>query len=395
MNTDLALPAPASGPDRVGQGTVIEQSRAVAQVQAAVIIAHQYPRDIQRALREMKEACARPTLAKAAFYSYPRGGEIVTGPTIKLAQEVACMWGNVDFGFAELRVDTVAGESEMLAYAWDLETNTRFSQIVIVKHLRDKTVGGKVVDGKKVGGTKVAEALVDQRDIYEANTNNAARRLRECIRRVIPAWYFEEAEARCRTTIEDPGDGLTLPQRIAQVLRGFGDRYGIGQTRVEARVGKPCTDWTAWDVAQLTITGESIVRGDITIAEAFPVDPVTASEITSRAAQAGTPTAEPGAAPEQPMDTEPVTDGDEQPAAMVDRGQLTRIHTLLTNCGVSDKAERRAAITVMVGRPIESSSELTRAEGDHVIAELARVAKSDDAATALGVYLAELNEAGA
>lgn len=379
MSTELALPAPASSPTHVGQGTVIEQSRAVAQVQAAVIVAHQYPRDIQRALREMKEACARPALANKAFYAYPRGGETVTGPTIKLAQEIACMWGNVDFGYAELRVDTVLGESEMLAHAWDLETNTRFSQIVVVKHVRDK---------KDKGGRKVSEALVDQRDIYEANTNNAARRLRECIRRVVPTWFFEEAEARCRATLEDPGDGLTQAQRIAQLLRHFGDRHGVGQTRVEARVGKPCAGWTAWDVAQLTITVESILRGDLTVTEAFPVDPVTGDEITRRAAG---PAAAPAAAP-SPPEPETSTVGDSQLPAMVDSGQLTRIHTLLTHCGVSDKAVRRSAVAAMVLRPIESSNELTRAEGDHVIRELTRVAKSDEPATALDDYLADLAE---
>jgi hypothetical protein len=132
VTVDIAAPA-APAPARLSQGTAIEQSRAVAQVQAAVLVARQYPREEQRALRAMAEACARPQLANRAFYEYRRGGERVTGPTIRLAQELARIWGNVDFGLAELSLDAEAGQSEMLAYAWDLESNARFSQIVIVQ----------------------------------------------------------------------------------------------------------------------------------------------------------------------------------------------------------------------------------------------------------------------
>ena len=66
---DIALPQPT----RVGQATAIEQSRAVAEVYAAVMVARQVPRHTQTALRAMEEACKTPELAAKAFYSYPRG----------------------------------------------------------------------------------------------------------------------------------------------------------------------------------------------------------------------------------------------------------------------------------------------------------------------------------
>jgi hypothetical protein len=370
----MALPAPAVGPDRVGQGTAIEQSRAVAQVQAAVIIARQYPRDVQAAIRAMVEACARPSLANSAFYQYPRGKEIVTGPTIKLAQEIACIWGNVDFGLAELRMDPIAGESEMLAYAWDLQSNARFSQIVIVQHVRDKTVGGQ----------KVAERLADQRDIYELNTNNAARRLRECIRRVVPTWFFEDAEARCRATIENPGDGLTLAQRIARVVRGFENGFGIELPRLEVKVGKKVANWTAWDVGQLTITGDSLKLGTITVADAFPVDVVTPTEITNR--QPAT----------KPVDAIPTSDP--QPTVhrvelvMVTKPQLARIHAALANCKVTE-AERHTTLGMLIGRTITSASQLTLAEAGQIIDALDRCASQDEPDRALDAYLANLDQA--
>ena len=53
MSTALEHARPVASPSRIGQGTAVEQSRAIAEVQAQVIVAQQMPRDIPRANREM------------------------------------------------------------------------------------------------------------------------------------------------------------------------------------------------------------------------------------------------------------------------------------------------------------------------------------------------------
>ncbi|MEU0515831.1 hypothetical protein [Amycolatopsis sp. NPDC006125] len=398
-STDITLPsaaAPAPRPDQVGQATAIEQSRAIAQVQAAVLIARQYPRNVQRAIAAMQEATARPSLANSAFYEYRRGGERVTGSTIKLAQELARIWGNVDFGLAELSLDTVAGQSEMLAYAWDLESNARFSQIVIVKHIRDK----------KVNGEKIAERVSDQRDIYELNTSNAARRLRESIRRVVPDWFFEEAEARCRATLENPGDGLTVPQRIAKVIRAFENGFGIDVKRLEERVGKAADNWTAWDVAQLTITGDSLHRGELRVEEEFPQRRVTAAEIagatapTAQAAPGATaeptadaaaaaPQTEPGPAPE-PAQAEPA-DAPAKAEASVTKAQLDKLHATLTELEVKERADKLSVTSMIAGRKLASSADLTMREASKVIETLTRCLGSAEPVRELDAVLASLD----
>ena len=90
----VPLPAPAVGAAQaVSQATSIEQSRAIAQVQAMMIAAKQYPRDEGRARARMQDACGLMSLAERAFYRYPRGGEQVEGPSIHLARELARCWG--------------------------------------------------------------------------------------------------------------------------------------------------------------------------------------------------------------------------------------------------------------------------------------------------------------
>ena len=165
MSTDIALPSN----NRISQVTAVEQSRAVAEVQAAVLVAQQFPRDMNRAWAEMRDACSRLALAQRAFYAVPNRG---TGPSVHLARELARIWGNLDYGVRELRRDDDAAESEMQAFAWDQQTNVRSTRSLIVPHARMK--GGK------------RQTLDDLGDIYLNNQNIGARAVRECMFTVLP-----------------------------------------------------------------------------------------------------------------------------------------------------------------------------------------------------------------
>lgn len=265
---DRAMPnLPAPG--RVGQATAIEQSRAVAEVHAAIVVAQQCPRDLQAALTAMRQSCTQTALAERAFYRFPRGGANVTGPSIHLARELARCWGNIQYGIAELRRDDEHGESEMQAYAWDVQTNTRSAQIFIVPHKRDERGGPK--------------RLTDMRDIYENNANNGARRVREAIFAILPPWFVEEAKDLLAKTLKN-GGGIPLPQRIANLISLFEGR-GITTDQLEQKIGRPSGKWTEHDAAQLLVIGRSLDRGETTRDEEFPPARVTAAEITGTAPQ--------------------------------------------------------------------------------------------------------------
>lgn len=238
------------------QATTIEQSRAIAQVQGALIVAQQRPRDTMAAAQRMREACQNHRLAERAFFSFPRGGQTVSGASIHLATELARCWGNLDYGITELRRDDVRHESEMLAYAWDLETNLRATNSFIVPHKRDKKGG--------------PELLTDMRDIYESNANNGARRLRECIFRALPRSFTEEAQELCRQTIEQ-GGGEPIETRREKLVQAFAD-IGISSRRLAKRVGKQVDRFTAFDLGELRIAYRSIRTGEADPAELFPDD---------------------------------------------------------------------------------------------------------------------------
>jgi len=198
----------------------VASSRAAQEVQAAMVIAKRFPRDEEAAFRRIIHACRRKTLAAQAMYAYPRGtGNIVTGPSIRLAEELARDWGNVDFGLIEL--DQRDGESDVMAFAWDLETNTRQTKTFTIRHERHTKRG--------------SYALTDPRDIYELTANQGARRLRSCILGIIPGDVTEAAIHECEKTLA--GD-TTVPieDRIRQMLLAF-EPLNVTQVMIEQRLG--------------------------------------------------------------------------------------------------------------------------------------------------------------
>lgn len=71
-------------PSSMPSGAVMQSSdaaRSVAEVQAALMIARMNPRDQRVSMDRIINACTRSSLAESAIYSYPRGGQSVTGPS--------------------------------------------------------------------------------------------------------------------------------------------------------------------------------------------------------------------------------------------------------------------------------------------------------------------------
>lgn len=201
--------------------TQVEISRAVQEVQAAVLVAQKMPRDEIRARKRILDAAKRPTLAENASYCYPRGGQTVTGPSIRAAETLAKYWGNISYGTKELNQDLANHTSEMLAYAWDLETNTRVEKVFQVQHKRDKRSGSVM--------------LSDSRDIYELTANQGARRVRACILGVLPSDIVEDFIKECDKTLEGSND-VPLKDRVRAMIESF-EKLGVTQDMIEQRLG--------------------------------------------------------------------------------------------------------------------------------------------------------------
>lgn len=206
----------------VGALAATDQSRAVAEVQAALVIAASRPRNELSARERIIQACQRVSLAEGAIYQYTRGGAKVSGPSIRLAEACARSWGNMTYGFREL--GRANGVSEVEAFAWDLETNTKAVRQFSVKHWRDTRDGGYPIK--------------DERDIYEMVANSAQRRVRACILEIVPGDIMEDAVAQCERTCHEAikNKGKDIAKTITDMVAAF-SKLGVTRQEIEVRLG--------------------------------------------------------------------------------------------------------------------------------------------------------------
>lgn len=308
-------------------------------------MARRFPRDQEAAVYQIMRSCERTSFAEQATYSYPRGGQNVTGPSIRLAEEMARQWGNLDFGVREL--DRSKGESLVEAYCYDLQTNVRRSTTFNVKHWRDTKNGGY--------------ALTDERDIYEAVANFAARRLRAAILAVIPQDVTEAATKACHTTLSKRS-GKSVGEAVRQLVYLFGRSHGVTADMIAKQIGRPLDMATAEDVVSLQSIFNSLKDNMSAAADWFemgeerskdvtarlkgqssPSSPTTKPPATKNVAQGdtdgpGAPPAAPPKAKQEPAETAPVDqEADADPSGdPALEAQLTRLRSLITSGGLGD-----------------------------------------------------------
>lgn len=256
--TDIALPEQRTA----SQGTLVEQSRAVAEVAAAVRVARDFPRDETQAITSMRELCSRLPIANRAFYEVPNRG---AGLSVHIARELARIWQNIDYGVRELSRDDDRAMSEMQAWAWDQQTNVRSTRSFLVPHQRMKA--------------KARIDLTDLGDIYLNNQNIGARAVRECIFTVLPGWFVSDAEQALRETLKR-GDGKPIQARRVDAIDKFAGLH-VSQQQLEDRVKQRADKWTPETIAELVRVYSSITVDGIPVAEFFPEQVVQIGEVQS------------------------------------------------------------------------------------------------------------------
>lgn len=215
QNQDLA---------QMSHNAQVESQRAIQEVQAAYVIAKKYPRNENAAFVKMTESCKRPGLAKVSQYRYPKGGQEVSGPSIRLAEVVARAWGNMRYGFKVLErnngTHSRPGSSQIRAYCLDLETNLTKDIEFTIEH----SIGLKN-NQKKI--------LTDGRDIYELEANQAQRRVRNCVLATIPEDILSDVIAVCNKTLMGIDSELSLKDRIKKLAVEFSTQFNVSTEMLE------------------------------------------------------------------------------------------------------------------------------------------------------------------
>ncbi len=217
MTNDLSNDFISQHNNEMNAGVKIQESKAVAQIQACMVMAQRAPRNENQSYSAIMEACKRPTLADQAIYAYPRGGKMVTGPSIRLAEVLAQKYGNMHIEISI--VSQNSEKTEALATAIDMQSNYVVSQGFTVPHQRTTKKG--------------VQRLTDERDIREMVQNIGSRILRGCILRVIPGDITESALAQCQRT--QASDETPIKEQIRKMVTAF-DEIGIKVEHLEKRL---------------------------------------------------------------------------------------------------------------------------------------------------------------
>lgn len=199
------------------------QQRENAETLAMVAMAKRFPRDVIANTDKILNAFTRVTLAERAAYQFSKGGSDVSGPSIRAAEAIAQMWGNLSMGFREISRgvghDGVTF-SEVEAFCWDIEAGNRQPLQFIVRHWRDRK-GGK------------GYVITDERDIYELIANQAQRRKRACILALVPGDVVEAAMSQADVTLRTKAD--TSPEAMAKMVDAFLP-FGVTKEQIEKRI---------------------------------------------------------------------------------------------------------------------------------------------------------------
>ena len=181
-------------------------------------------------------------MAEQALYSYARGGTDITGPSIRLAEAIARNWQNIEFGVKELSQED--GQSEMMAFCLDLESNVRQTKTFFVKHTRFTKKGSYHLD--------------DPRDIFEVVANQGARRLRACILGIIPGDIIDAAVSQCEQTLKAKAD--TSSEALKKLVDAFVP-YKITKEQIEKRIQRRLDAITPAQLIQLRKVFNSLKDG--------------------------------------------------------------------------------------------------------------------------------------
>lgn len=233
-------------------GAELIASREAQEVQVAMVAAKRFPRDEIASYNRILQDCQRKSLAERAMYEYPRGGQMVTGPSIHLARTLARGWGNLDSGFKVL--EQTATDSTVMAYCWDLETNYRETKVFTVKHVRDTKKG--------------VFPLTDSRDIYELVANQSARRERACILSVIPQDVVDAAVGQCNATLASGGK-MPLVDMVRALVKNFQEQYGVTAEMLEQYIGCKKEAFSNQSVVRLKNVYNTLRDGSASVEQYF------------------------------------------------------------------------------------------------------------------------------
>jgi hypothetical protein len=231
-------------------GSVAIEAIQRAEIDMQVATAHRYPRAAISVIKKkmLDFATIDEETAESCFYSLPRDGKTIQGPSVRLAEIAVACYGNLR---AASRV--ISNDGRILtsqAACHDLENNN----LVSVEVQRRIT-------------TKSGKTFSDDMVVTAGNAANSIA-FRNAVFKVIPGAIYKPVYDAARQVAV--GSASTLATKRVKVVARL-NSMEVDTPRILARLQRPSVDdITLEDLEILIGAGTAIRDGDTTVDEAFP-----------------------------------------------------------------------------------------------------------------------------
>ncbi len=230
-----------------------------AQIDCQIATAKRYPRNISKVKSNIQSfACLDEDTAAGCFYTVPRGGKSVQGPSVRLAEIVVSCYGNLRVQTQLVSADTTSEQPSVTVRSTchDLENNVAVS-IEKRRQIHRKT------DYK----TKEKKAVTED-DITLAFNSGAAIAFRDAVFKVVPGVLVKPAWLAAQDVAV--GTQKTLVERRGLMVARLA-KMGIPLERVLSAVNLKSVDDIGLDeLGELFGLFTGVKEGTIDIDTAFP-----------------------------------------------------------------------------------------------------------------------------
>lgn len=246
-------------------GAVAVVAREESEIKAAIVVAKNFPRDEFAAHTKIIKSAQRPSFAEGGFYSFKRGGAAVEGPSVKMARELARVWGNVRHGLRIVSIDD--DYVHVKGWALDLETNA---------YVENEDKFRKLIERKNRGWV-----VPDERDLRELINKRGAICVRNSVLQVMPPDIVDEAVRVAKTTMISAAKGEIEGQSREEAARrlalAFAD-LGVTTDMLQKHLGHSLDIVTDEEVVKLRGIYTSLNDGHSKREEHFDMPGAPASD---------------------------------------------------------------------------------------------------------------------
>lgn len=223
------------------------------EIDIQIATAKRYPRDVAKSIKRMEDmACMSKEVAESCFYAYERGGKLIEGPSVRLAEIALSCWGNIrsksrilEEGKKDIAVECMT---------WDVQENIAVSQ----------PCKRRIVDRNNM---KYTTDMILQTSLAAVSIA-----FRNSTFRVIPRPLIDEIYRKARQVAF--GDVKAIALSRAKAVETFG-KLGVSPERIFAALEdvEKLEDIGAKELSTLRGALSAIKEGSLTIEKAFPPVP--------------------------------------------------------------------------------------------------------------------------